>query len=369
MAEPSARPLRVIQWSTGNAGSKALRGILRHPGLELVGVHAHSPAKRGRDAALLCGWPEKTGVLASDDSEALLALGADCVVYTAQGETRIQDALADLCRILASGADVVSTSLVSLCYPPAASRKLTEKLKEACAAGGSTLYTSGFDPGWSGDVIPLALAACCERVDRVKVTEVMDYSTYPDADFTGVFFGFGKPLDFDAPLLRPGMLRGGWGCMLHLVADALGVKLDEIRELHERRPAPESFECAMGRIEKGSCAGLRFELQGIADGAPAVVAAHANRLHPEVGPDWEHLAPGKGSGYQIEVTGSPSFRCEIEPVGEDGDHNTAGITGTAMRVVNAIPAVVAAPPGLVSTLDLPLFSARGLFRRPGAAMP
>lgn len=366
MAEAAARRLRVIQWSTGNAGSKALRGILQHPELELVGVHAFSPAKRGRDAAELCGWHEKTGVIASDDAEALLALGADCVVYTAQGETRIPDALGELCRILASGADVVSTSIVSLCYPPAASRKLTDKLKEACKAGGSTLFTSGFDPGWSGDVIPLALAACCERVDRVKVAEVMDYSTYPDPGFTGVYFGFGKPLDFDAPLLRPGMLRGGWGCMLHLVADALGVRLDEIRELHERLPAPESFECAMGRIEKGTCAGLRFEVQGIVDGKPAIIAAHANRIHASVGPSWERLAPGKGSGYQIEITGSPSFRCEIEPVGEDGDHNTAGILGTAMRVVNAIPTVCAAPSGLLSTLDLPLFSARGLFRRSGA---
>jgi 4-hydroxy-tetrahydrodipicolinate reductase len=367
MAEAAARRLRVIQWSTGNAGRVALRGILRHPELELVGVHAHSPKKVGRDAAELCGWPEPTGVVATDDADALLALGADCVVYTAQGETRIQGALGDLCRILASGADVVNTSMVSLCYPRGASRKLTDKLTEACKAGGSTLYTSGFDPGWSGDAIPLTLASCCERVDRLKVTEVMDYSTYPDPGFTGIYFGYGRPLDYDAPLLRPGMLRGGWGCMVLMAADAFGVKLEEIREVHERLPAPETFECAMGRIEKGSCAGLRFEVQGILDGRPAIIAAHANRLHPAVGPDWERLAPGKGSGYLIEVTGSPSFRCEIEPVGEDGDHNSAGILGTAMRVVNAIPCVCAAPSGLLSSLDLPIYTARGLFHPAGAS--
>jgi 4-hydroxy-tetrahydrodipicolinate reductase len=352
------RPLRVIQWSTGNAGRRTLHGILHHPGLELVGVHAHSSDKVGRDAAELCGWSEPTGVVASSDTEALLALDADCVCYTAQGETRMRETIETLCSILASGKNVVNTSIVSLVYPPAASRKMVASLEEACAAGGSTFFTSGFDPGWSGDVIPLALACCSERVDGVRVSELMDYSTYEDPGFTGVYFGYGRPLDYAAPLLQPGVLKGGWGGMVHLLADALGMKLDEIREEHERLPAPETFETAMGKIEKGTCAGVRFEVQGIVDGRPALVAAHVNRLRDDIGPDWDRLSAGKHSGYKIEVSGSPSFTCEIEPMGADGDHNTAGITGTAMRVVNAIPAVCDADPGVVSILDLPLFTAR-----------
>jgi 4-hydroxy-tetrahydrodipicolinate reductase len=357
-ARPPKRPLRVIQWSTGNAGKKALRGILNHPELELVGVHAHSPDKIGKDAAELCGWPRATGVRATGDAAQLLALDADCVCYTAQGETRIRETIEDLCRILASGKNVVNTAIVSLVYPPFASPKLRERLAAACAEGESTLLTSGFDPGWSGDVIPLALAACCERVDGIRVSELMDYSTYEDPDFTGVFFGFGRPLDYPAPMFQPGMVKGGWGGMVLLLADALGMKLDEMREEHERLPAPDTFETAMGKIEKGTCAGVRFEVQGIVGGRPALVAAHVNRLRDDVGPAWDRLSGGKKSGYKIEVTGSPSFVCEIEPIGEDGDHNTAGITGTAMRVVNAIPAVCAAEPGVVSILDLPIFSAR-----------
>ncbi len=350
--------LRVIQWSTGNAGRKALRGILRHPELELVGVHAHSPAKVGRDAADLCDWSEPTGIHATNDADALLAMDADCVSYNVQGETRIRETVDELCRILASGKNVVNTAIVSLVYPPFANHKIRARLEDACAAGGSTFFTSGFDPGWSGDVIPLSLASCCERVDSVRVSELMDYSTYADPDFTGVYFGFGRPLDFAAPLLQPGMLKGGWGGMVLLVADALGISLDEIREEHERLPAPETFETAMGRIDAGTCAAVRFEVQGIVDGRPVVVAAHVNRLRDDVGPAWDRLSGGKKSGYKIEVRGSPSFVCEIEPIGEDGDHNTAGITGTAMRVVNAIPVVCAAPPGVVSILDLPLFTAR-----------
>ena len=198
--------LRVVQWSTGNAGQPALRGILRHPDLELVGVHAHSPDKIGRDAAELCDWHAgETGVLATDDVDALLALEPDCVCYTAQGETRPKDTVEELCGILRAGINVVNTSIVSLVYPPFASRKLVEPLEAACRDGSSTIYTSGFDPGWSGDLIPLALAACCERVDALRVYELMDYSTYEDPGFTGVFFGFGRPMDYAAPLLQPGV--------------------------------------------------------------------------------------------------------------------------------------------------------------------
>jgi 4-hydroxy-tetrahydrodipicolinate reductase len=276
----------------------------------------------------------------------------------AQGETRIRETIDDLCRILASGKNVVNTAIVSLVYPPFASPKIRDRLEEACRQGGTTLFTSGFDPGWSGDVIPLALASVCERVDAIRVSELMDYSTYEDPGFTGVYFGFGRPLDFAAPLLQPGMLKGGWGGMVVLLADALGVQLDEIREVHERLPAPETFDTKMGRIEKGTCAGVRFEVQGIVDGKPMLVAAHVNRLRDDIGPDWDRLSPGKTSGYKIEVKGSPSITCELEPAGEDGDHNTAGITGTAMRVVNAVPVVCEARAGVLSILDLPIFTAR-----------
>ena len=358
MKKVASKRYRVIQWGTGNAGRKAIGGIVRHPDLELVGVHAHSPAKLGRDAAELGDLREATGIRATDDVEALLALDADCVSYMAQGETRIRETIDDLCRILASGKNVVNTAIGSLVYPPFASPKIRDRLEEACRQGGTTLFTSGFDPGWSGDVIPLALASVCERVDGVRVSELMDYSTYEDPGFTGVYFGFGRPLDFAAPLLQPGMLKGGWGGMVVMLADALGVSLDEIREVHERLPAPESFDTKMGRIEKGTCAGVRFEVQGIVNGEPMLVAAHVNRLRDDIGPDWDRLSPGKTSGYKIEVKGSPSLTCELEPAGEDGDHNTAGITGTAMRVVNAIPVVCEARAGVLSILDLPIFTAR-----------
>ena len=355
---PATRPLRVIQWGTGNAGRHALRGIIGRPDLELVGVHAHAPEKVGRDAAELCGIDEATGILATDDIDALLASDADCVSYMVQGETRIRETIEELSRTLAAGKNVVNTALVFLVYPPTIPAGLREPLEAACAAGGSTLLTSGLDPGWSGDVLPLAVACACEAVDFVRVTEMMDYSTYEDPGFTGLFFGYGRPLDYEAPLFAPGSIAGGWGGMVHMVADALGWHVEELREDHERLPAPETFDTAMGTIEQGTCAGVRFELQGLVHGEPVVVAAHVNRLRADIGPDWPRLS-GDRSGYRIEVRGAPSYTCEIEPGGGVGDHNEAGIIGSAMRMVNAIPAVCAAPPGLVTPLDLPLFTARG----------
>jgi len=251
------RPLKVIQWGTGNVGYRALQGILSHPGLELVGVHAHSPDKVGKDAAELCGRGEQpTGIIATGDKDALLALDADCVCYMAIGETRVYEALDDWLKILSSGKNIANTATVSMVYPPFASRKLTGPLNEACTENGVAFYTSGFDPGFTNDLIPLVLAAGCERVDSVRVSEVMDYSTYADPNFAGEFFGFGHPLDFKAPMFYPGAIKAGWGSVIELLADALGFELDEVREESERVAAPETFDTKMGRIEKGTCAAV-----------------------------------------------------------------------------------------------------------------
>jgi len=352
-----SRPLRVIQWGTGNVGYHALRGIIQRPDLELVGVHAHSPDKVGRDAAELCGLGTPTGIVATNDADALLSLDADIVSYMAIGETRVYEALNDWLEILSSGKNVANTAVVSMVYPPFASKKLTGPLKEACDANGVSFYTTGFDPGFTNDLIPIVLAAGCERVDFVRVSEIMDYSTYPDPGFTGEFFGFGHPLDFKAPMFHPGAIKAGWGSIIELIADALGFELDEIRETADRVPAGETFETDMGRIEKDTCAGVRFEVSGMSKGRPVVMSTHIMRMRDDIAPEWDRL-PGGKSGYRIEIKGSPELNCELDLKGSDGDHNTGIVTGSAARVVNAIPWVCAAEPGVLSIMDLPLYTAK-----------
>ncbi|HZJ26497.1 MAG TPA: diacylglycerol kinase [Acidimicrobiia bacterium] len=346
---------RVIQWSTGNVGRLALHAIIEHPDLELAGVWVHDPDKAGRDAGELAGLPP-VGVTATNDADALLALDADVVSHNATGDLRPHEAVAEMCACLESGKNVVSTSVVSLLYPPSGDRKMVERLEQACATGGASCFTSGIDPGFANDLLPLTLAGFCERVDAIHVQEILNYATYDQPEVLFETMGFGKPLDQPALMLLPGSITLAWGGVVAMMADALGVQLDGIEEVRERRGAEETFTFGLGTIEAGTMEALRFEVQGIVNGRPAIVVEHVTRLRDDAAPDWPQPT-GTGS-YRIRIDGRPSLECELRIEGPDGDHNTGGLICTAMRLLNAIPAVCEAPPGLLSAVDLPLVTAR-----------
>jgi 2,4-diaminopentanoate dehydrogenase len=348
---------RVIQWSTGNVGRLALRAIIEHPELELVGLVVNSDAKAGQDAAALCGLDTPTGVVATTDTDAALALDADCVSYTATGDLRPHEAVLDMCRALEAGKNVVSTSVVSLVHPGSADKGAVERLRAACERGGTSFFTSGIDPGFANDLMPLTLFGFCSRVDRARVMEILDYSTYMQPEVIFDTMGFGQPLDSTPLILLPGVLTLAWGGVVHLMADGLGVQLDEIREVHERVEAHDTFTTPVGTIEKGTVAGLRFEVQGIVGGEPRLIVEHVTRMHPDVAPEWP-----QGQGYRISIEGDPSYTCELTMKAANGDHNDGGLLATAMRVLNAIPAVCAAHPGLLTPLDLPLITGKGSMR-------
>ncbi|MBL7486908.1 dihydrodipicolinate reductase [Frankia sp. AgB1.9] len=352
--------LRVIQFATGNVGRHALRSIINRPGLELVGVHASSPGKVGRDAAELCGLETPTGIVATNDLEALLALKADCVVYTSQAETRPQAALAEITAFLAAGTNVVATSLVWLVYPPHAEAWLREPIEAACAAGGSTMYVNGIDPGFSGDLLPLAALSLTERADEILVQEIFDYGSYEDAEFTGASFGFGAPPDVVPTLFLPGVLASIWGGPVRLLADQLGVRVEELRERHETWTATQTITCAMMTVEPGQVAAARFAVEGIVGGRPAIVMEHVNRLTSEAAPEWPFPPEGRPGVHRVVIKGVPGVEINTHVGGGSIDHNEAGVVATAAKAVNAIPAVCAAPPGLTHLSELPVAQAYGL---------
>jgi 2,4-diaminopentanoate dehydrogenase len=343
---------RVIQWSTGNVGRYALRGIIGHPQLELVGLWVHSEKKTGRDAAELCGLDEPTGVLGTNDADALLAMDADAVCYTATADLRPYEAMDDIARILRSGKNVVSSSIVPMVWPPHAGEAITGPLEAACKEGGVSCFTSGVDPGFMNDILPLLLSGTCERVDTIRIQEILNYATYDQPTVLFETMGFGKPMDWSPILLLPGVLTLAWGSMVEVIAAGLGVELDRVDEWYERLPAPETFDVPAGTVEEGTMAGLRFEIRGIVGGEPRIVIDHVSRLHDDVGPEWPS-PPGKG-GYRVLIQGSPKVTCEVKMEGDGGDENSAGLIVTAMRCLNAVPAVCEARPGLLSALDLPL---------------
>jgi 4-hydroxy-tetrahydrodipicolinate reductase len=349
----------VIQWGTGNVGGFALRAILDHPELELAGVVVHGAAKVGKDAGELCGR-EPVGVRATDDVAAALALDADCVCYAATADLRPAEAVADLCRVLASGKNVVSSSLVALVHPKSFPPALRSRLEQACRDGGTSCFTSGIDPGFANDLLPLALSGLCGHFEEVRIQEIINYSTYAQPEVLFGTMGFGRPLDHVPLLLSPGALEFAWGGTVRLLAEGLGLTLDGVRGIHEKRAAERPLRVAGRNVEPGTLAALRFEVQGLVAGRPAIVVEHVTRLDDAVAPEWPR---GRGS-YRVIVTGFPNMRLELEFEDERGDHAVGGVILTATRIVNAIPAVCDAPPGLLSALDLPLVSGRGLYRAP-----
>ncbi len=346
---------RVVQWSTGNVGHHAVRLIARHPDLELVGLWVHSPDKVGRDAGELVGI-EPLGVAATDDVEAVLALRPDCVSYTATADLRPGEAIEDMARLLAAGVNVVSSSVVPLVYPPHVAPEMRRPLEDACRTGGTSCFTSGIDPGFANDLLPLALVGTCEYVDSVRVMEIVNYNTYAQPQVLFDTMGFGQPLDATPLLLVPGVLGFAWGGVVRSIAAGLGVEVEELRESHERLPAPEDIDLGFGVVEEGTTAALRFEVEGLVDGRPVVVLEHVTRLDDALAPDWPQ--PVGHSGYRVIVSGNPNYTLDLQMMGDDGDHNTAGLVGTAGRIVNAIPAVCEAAPGLLSVHDLPLVTLR-----------
>lgn len=349
--------LKVIQWSTGNVGRHALRAIIGHPELELVGLFVSSEAKEGKDAGELCGV-ERVGIQATRDMDALLALDADCVCYTADAGMRPGDAIEDMARILESGKNVVSCSMVGLVHPTTLNDLFTTRLSGACEAGGTSFLTSGIDPGFANDTLPLVLSGLSEHWSEIRIQEIINYATYNQPETIVEIMGFGKPLDHTPVLLMPGMLSFAWGGTIRLLAEGLGLELEEILEVHERRPAIKPIQIGPYLVEEGTTAALRFEVQGIVDGRPALIVEHITRLDDDLAPEWPQ---SKGS-YRVLIKGVPSMRVEYEFEDEHGDHAVGGVVLTATRIVNAIPAVCAASPGLMSALDLPMITGKHLYK-------
>src|SRR5262245_37057677 len=284
--------IKVVHWGTGPTGRPGLRAILNHPDLELVGLRVHAPGKVGKDAAELCGVAGTTGVTATDDTAALVALGADCLAYFGPAAFDGVGGVGDVTPFLEAGTNVVTTSFAGLTHPPAAAPALRDPLAAAAAAGGTSLFATGIEPGFASDILPMALLTACDEITSIRIQEIADYSDYPDANTLRYAFGFGEPTDFGCFLADPAVLIGAWRGVVDAIADQLKVRLDTVEAVYERATVDRDLDTAVGRLPAGTAAAVRFEVRGMFDGRPLVVLEHVNRMAADVAPEWPHGVTG-----------------------------------------------------------------------------
>jgi 2,4-diaminopentanoate dehydrogenase len=354
------RALRTLVWSTGGVGANAIDAIRRRPDLELVGVWVHSPDKVGKDVGELAG-AEPLGLTATNDADALIALAPDCVVYAASGPERDGAAVPDYVRLLAAGINVVSTSSTSLVYPPSYfAPHLRDELEAAAKAGGASFYASGIFPGFASDQLALLMTTQSKSIRRITVSEVALNDHYPVADVMMNGMGFGRPLDFEPMLKTPGFIEMAWKAPIYLIAAGLGVEVEEVRGSLDRELTDRDIEVAFGVIKAGTCGAVRTRAAGVVNGREAIVIEHIIRMARDVAPAWP--TSDSDATYRVDIEGDPDIHCVLT-LGEAEGHAAghAAMASTAMRVVNAIPYVVDAAPGLLSSLDIPTTLPRHVF--------
>ncbi len=349
---PDSPVYRVVQWTTGNVGKSSVAAIAANPLLELVGCYAWSPDKAGKDVGELAGI-DALGVAATNDIDALLALKPDVVVYNPMWID-----VDELVRILESGANVVATASFITGHNQGGGR---EKIADACRRGNSTMFGSGISPGYVNQLSVVA-AGICDRVDKITVNEAAD-TTFYDSPATEKPVGFGRPIDDPDLQSMTAHGTGVFGEAVRMVADALGIELDEVRCDAEYAQTTEDLDLGSWTIPAGGVAGVSASWKGIVSGVTRVEINVRWRKGQTLEPDWKI----EQDGWVIEVAGRPTVTMKVGFLPPPDFEATTleefmvlGHIMTATPPINAIPAVVAAAPGIVTYNDLPLILPRGV---------
>jgi 4-hydroxy-tetrahydrodipicolinate reductase len=311
--------------------------VIEHPALELVGVWVSSDAKAGMDAGDLCGLPP-TGIIATTDPQELLDLSPDCILHM----PRTFDA-DELCSMLASGANVVTAR--GELIRPASVPELAARVNEACLAGGTSLHGTGSSPGFITEAMPFVLASLQRRLDSLLIEEFADLSGRPSPDLLFNIMGFGRPLDEVDSSPRNEHLRLSFGPSLELIADAMGIPLDEVVADGELAATTQATTIAAGTLDEGTVGAQRTTISGLRNGEAVLKFRATWFCTQDTDPRWDVLP----TGWRVTVEGDSPMVTDIRLTA--GLDDMAGYT--ANRCVNAVPHVVAAPPGIVTTVDLP----------------
>jgi hypothetical protein len=339
---------RVIQWATGAMGKTCLRAVIDHSAMELVGLYVYGEAKAGRDAGDIAKRPP-TGVIATRDVDEILALDADVVIHCARLAPPYGSHDVEILRLLAAGKNVISINGYSRSRHWTGARR--EALEAACAAGGTTLMAAGLNPGFVGEQLAVVASGVCSELDRIEVVESVDCRAVRNPDYVFKVLGFGA----DPAVVNPNdpdwgpasSLNGMYAEVLSAMAEHLGLDLDRIDTDHRVFPASKDLTIAAGPIAKGGISHVNWRWIGLVADAPTLVmsihwymeTAHLEDAHPPL--------------WRIRIEGQPGVRLSVnmDKRLDDPTPTSAEQLGVAGTVINAIPLVCAAAPGLMTRLS------------------
>jgi 4-hydroxy-tetrahydrodipicolinate reductase len=340
-----SRPYRVVQWATGNVGSRALRRVIEHPGMELVGLWVHSGDKIGKDAGELAGIAP-CGIKATNDADTLIALKADCVLYM----PHVMD-FDEVCRMLALGTNVITTR-TEFQNPNGLDPTIRAKVEAACREGNSSIHGTGSSPGFITEALPIVLTSIQRRLDCLTIYEFGDNATRNSPEMLFEVMGFGKqPGAVNEHMLDH--LKHAFAPSLNVVAEAMGVPFESIEVSGAVATARKDTQIAAGLVPAGTVAATRTTISGMRGGKPLMKMVTTWFVTDDVetpdGEDWLF----RSSGWRVIVEGDCPLDVQITfPVAQE--HYAEFTPGlTAHRPVNCVPYVCAAPPGIVTTVDLP----------------
>ena len=283
------KPIRVVQWGSGNVGRSSIATVHSRPDTEIVGLFVTNPDKVGRDVGELAGIGP-IGVAASGDIDEIVALDADVVLHMplpslVHGDDPGAD-LDNFCRLLASGKHVITT--VGYMYPKVHGEKVMTRLERACSDGGTTFHGTGANPGWFGDLLPLVMSGLSLRIDQIGVQEISNFQHYPSPEIMFEMMNFGRtPEEFEERSARHRhWLDGLFTEAVQMVADGLDANVDEVTSEMETWVADADLDTAAGTVAVGTVAGQRWHWGAIADGRALVHQETVWRMHSDAAPDW-----------------------------------------------------------------------------------
>jgi hypothetical protein len=344
---------RIIQWATGAVGMASLQSVLATPDYELVGAFVYNPDKSGRDVGELAGMG-KLGVMTTSDPEEIYAMEADCVVFNALGDTRGPAGVAEseeaICRLLASGKNVVSTAVTAHIHPRAMKPETRARLEAACRQGGTSYHSNGINPGFTFDMLPIALTNMSDRIDHIHCVELVDMSRSHSREIVHEGVGMGYPPEKEVlSSLAQSSKAHPYYVGAYMLEDAFGIEFDDVKVTLDKAVTDVPITCPWGVVEVGTTAALRMRMQAYIAGQARATWDLIWRVSNDVAPDW----PTGDSSWEVNITGDPSMRCRFDM--ESDQHRAVSLL-TSMTAVNAIRAVIQAEPGVKTRLDLPVFA-------------